>query len=115
MQINVTKLHRELVEAGIPLEGVAATEPPRIDFLAATTEEQRALAEEILAVHVPENDQDKRQQAYLEAGVTVEAMVAALWERVVEERSDTSEALQMVRVAVQQQFPNLSDEQFLEK
>jgi len=115
MQINVTKLHRELVEAGIPIEGVAATEPPRIDFLVEATDEQRVLAEEILEAHVPKDDREKRQQAYLEAGVTPEAMIAALWERMVEGRSEASEALQAIREAVQQQFPNVMDEQVSEK
>lgn len=115
MQINVRKLHHELVEAGIPIEGVAATEPPRIDFSPEATKQQRALANEILAIHVPEDFQDKRQQAYLEADVTVEAMVTAMWERVVEGRSEATDALQAIREAVQRQFPNVMDEQASEK
>lgn len=110
--INPTKLHHELVKAGIPIEGVAATEPPRIDFRAEATDEQRILAEQIVAAHVPEDDRERRQQAYLEAGVTLETMVAALWEQVVEGRSDAADALQVMREGVQQQFPNVLDEQF---
>lgn len=105
MLINATKLHNELVAAGIPIEGVAATEPPRIDFRPEATPAQQRQAQEILAAHVPEDHRDKREQAYRESGVTVEAMIVALWERVVEGRVEMTEELQQVREDVKRRFP----------
>lgn len=106
MDINVAKLHQELVSAGIPIEGVAATEPPRIDFSPEATKQQRVLAGEILAKHVPEDYQDKRHKAYLEHGITYEALVTALWEQVVEGQPDAVDALQKAREEIKQQFPS---------
>jgi hypothetical protein len=106
--INATKLHQELVEAGIPIDGVVATEPPRIDFRPEVTEAQQAVALAILAAHVPEDYQDKREAAYVAQGVTVEAMIAALWERVVEDRPEASESLQAIRENIKKQFPENS-------
>lgn len=103
--INVTKLHQELVQAGIPIDGVADETPPRIDFRPEATEKQRQQAQTILEAHVPEDYRDRREKAYVERGVTVEAMVIALWERVVEGRPEASEALQAIREGVKAEFP----------
>ena len=48
---NYAKLHRELVAAEIPIDGVSAD--GRIDFKPAATAEQRTLAEQIKAAHDP--------------------------------------------------------------
>lgn len=103
--INVGKLHQELVQAGIPIDGVVDETPPRIDFRPEATDEQRQQVQAILEAHVPEDYQDKRQQAYLARGVTPEAMIEALWQRVVEGRPEASEALQLIRDSIQAEFP----------
>jgi Zn-dependent M16 (insulinase) family peptidase len=100
--INVAKLHQELLRAGIPIEGVAATEPPRIDFLPGATEEHRKQADTILAAHIPEDVEEKRRVAYAQRGVTAEAMVEALWEYIVEGRPEAVQKLQATRQTVQQ-------------
>jgi hypothetical protein len=104
MQINAKKLHRELIDAGVPIEGVSATEPPRIDFLPEATEENRELANRILAAHVPDDPLERRHQAYVEAGVTLEAMVEALWEYVVESRSASADSLQTIRQSINERY-----------
>lgn len=106
--INTNKLHQELVQAGIPIDGVADTIPPRIDFQAEATAAQQQQALTILAAHIPEDYVDKRQQAYIERGVTAEALIAALWERVVEGRPEAAEALQTIRESIKAQFPKSS-------
>lgn len=103
--INVGKLHQELVQAGIPIDGVVDATPPYIDFRPEATDEQRQQAQAILDAHVPEDYRDRRQQAYIERGVTVEAMVIALWERVVEGRPEASDALQSIRETIKAEFP----------
>ncbi len=103
--INATKLHQELVKAGIPIDGVGDTVPPRIDFRPEATEVQQEQALAILAAHVPEDYLDKRQAAYVQEGVTIKAMVVAVWERVVEGRPEASDALQAIRERIKAQFP----------
>lgn len=45
----LSRLHESLIEAGIPIEGVAIGPPVRIDFLPSATSEQRAQAAAIVA------------------------------------------------------------------
>ena len=103
MTINTQKLHRELEAAGIPIDGVASD--GRINFRSEVTDEQRQRALAIQQAHVPEDYLDKRRAAYLEQGITVENLVLALWERMVEGKPEASENLQALREAIHQQFP----------
>lgn len=58
MTVDKTKLDMELKAAGIPIEGVGGNLDGsiRIDFQPEATQEQRTLAEEILAAHDPTPD-----------------------------------------------------------
>ena len=47
----------------------------------------------------------ERREAYLDAGCTVEAMVAAMWELLVEGRAERSQELQARREAVKGSVP----------
>ena len=47
----------------------------------------------------------ERAQAYLNAGITVEAMTVALWERAVENRPQLSDELQAKRLEIKNRFP----------
>lgn len=49
--------------------------------------------------------EELRSRAYNARGATVGAMTVALWERVVEGRTESSDALQAVRVQVKAEFP----------
>ena len=103
--INVGKLHRELVEAGIPIDGVSDMEPPRIDFRPEATAAQKKQAAAILKAHVPEDNQDRREQAYQAQGISAEAMIMALWEQVIEGNPKKAQTLQKMRLAIQDEFP----------
>jgi hypothetical protein len=103
--INPTKLHQELVQAGIPIDGVDDSNPPTISFRAEATDKQKEMALKIVAAHVPEDYLDKRKTAYLQEGITPDAMIAALWERVVENHPEASNALQEQREAIKAKFP----------
>ena len=50
-EINVTKLHHELVEAGIPIDGCSSD--GRIDYKEEVTEDQKDQAQIILNKHKP--------------------------------------------------------------
>jgi hypothetical protein len=74
---NPTKLDRELKEAGIPIVGVAAT--GRVDFAEEATDEQKKLAQEVLAQHDPTSEPTVKEQ-YAELR-TLEEKVALIAKR----------------------------------
>lgn len=54
----------------------------------------------------------KRERSYVERGCTIDALICALWERVVEGRPGDSEDLQLIRESVKQEFPKPEQEEF---
>ena len=80
----------------------------QIQFASDVTTEQRELAQQTLLEHIAEDYQDRRRVAYERNGLSAEVLLIALWERVVEGRSEASEALQAIREKVKQQFPKTS-------
>lgn len=67
MSINVQRLHEDLLAAGLPVEGVANTDPPRIDYSTPPTQQQIDIANTIIAAHNPINL--STSQRIQEAGV----------------------------------------------
>jgi hypothetical protein len=103
MKINPQKLIKEFEATGIPVVSVHADGRY---FLADTaTPEQLEAAAKIVAAHTPEDYLEERQTAYLENGLTPEAMLEALWQQVVEHQPDASNALQSVREHINAKFP----------
>lgn len=47
----------------------------------------------------------KRERAYEDRGCTTHALICALWERVVEGRPEESDAIQIIRESVKEDFP----------
>ncbi len=50
-----------------------------------------------------------RQVAYEKEGVSIDAMIVALWEKQVEDRADVATALEVKRQAVKKRFPKPSE------
>ena len=98
--INVSKLDAELKSAGIPIHGCAST--GRIDFTPEATEEHRALAAQILAAHDPTPPYGELRAKEFP---TTDALIVALWESVVEGRTDSVTALEQARQAVKARYP----------
>ncbi len=92
IEYNAEKLHAQLCTAGLPIYGV--TSEGRIDWLEKPTEAMLAQAESIKSAHVPVTAQDELQTAYRSSGITIEAMVQALWQRLVENDPTAVDALQ---------------------
>ena len=63
------------------------------------------VAQSLLGKKARENYSNERAQAYLNAGITIEAMTIALWERVVENRLELSNELQTIRIEIKNRFP----------
>lgn len=104
MNVNVRKLYWELLNAGIPVEGVSATDPLRIDFRKEATDADRRKAQQILAAYTEDTRASRRREAYLQQGITTDEMIVALWERVVEGRSETSDELQHLREVIKRRL-----------
>lgn len=52
--------------------------------------------------------QQRRREEYVKQGVTTDAMVVALWEKLVESRNDSANALQLKRQDVKQRISKQS-------
>jgi hypothetical protein len=72
--VNPTKLHAELEQAGIPIEGVSSD--GRIDFLPAATDEQKTQAAAIVAAHDPVDYDALRWAEYPDIRAIVLALIA---------------------------------------
>jgi hypothetical protein len=48
---------------------------------------------------------EKRKTEYVKQGITTDALVVALWEKVVEGRPEASEAIQAVRTSIKMAIP----------
>ena len=48
---------------------------------------------------------DRRQEKYNKRGVTPQAMSVALWEKVIEDRPEAADALQVIRLQVKSEEP----------
>ena len=48
--------------------------------------------------------EDKRREAYEAGGATADALIVALWEKIIEERSENADALQAIRAQVKSNF-----------
>lgn len=101
MKYNLSKLDAELRAAGIPIDGVSGTTVGRIDYRPEATREQRKQAAAILAAHDPYDYAAERRKEY----PSCDALVVALWERDVEGRPESADALQKQREAVKAKWP----------
>jgi len=80
MQFNVEKLHRELVKAGIPIEG--CDDNGRISFSPEATPEQRTASKRILGLHVPVSEREVALAALKARGPATNETMPGLSERV---------------------------------
>lgn len=102
--INLSKLHQELVAAGIPMIGVDET--GRIDFAPEATQGQRQHAAQIVAAHDPEpSAHEKRRAAFFKA-VMVEEIIEGLFEYLLENKPGKLQALQQKRQEIKALFPD---------
>jgi hypothetical protein len=49
--------------------------------------------------------QDKRKEQYFLRGCTIEAMSVAIWEKIVENRPESADVLQLIRETVKTEIP----------
>lgn len=77
-EIDIHKLHKELIAQGIP--AISVCSDGRVDYARPLTSTEKKNAERVISLHDPTPDTaTTRREAYLESGITLQDMVFALW------------------------------------
>ena len=92
---NSLKLFEELKAAGLPVVGCSST--GRVDLETKATKAQIDQITAIKAAHDPRYIEEERAIRYQEAGITANAMLEALWQKIVLGDSKGADALQAIR------------------
>jgi hypothetical protein len=99
--INPAKLHLELIQASLPAVSVASD--GRVDYARALTPSEQTTAEAVIEVHNPaKSTQEARIEAYFAAGITLQAMVFALWQKAMQEDSSAADQIQALMDQINQ-------------
>jgi hypothetical protein len=88
ISIDVGGLFEELLQAGLPVVGVDSN--GKISWASEATGQQRAQGVQITAQH---RGKPARAERRIEAGITLPAMVDALWEKVFLGKDDKAQLL----------------------
>ena len=92
--VNPTKLHQELLAAGLPVVSVASD--GRVDYSRdLTTTEQTTAAAVIAAHNIAKTTEETRILAYFDAGISLQDLVFALWYKIMQEDATIADAIQM--------------------
>ncbi len=76
--IDIHKLHKELIAQGIP--AISVCSDGRVDYARPLTTTEKKNAERVISLHDPTPDTAAtRREAYLEADINLQDMVFALW------------------------------------
>ena len=87
--VNPVKLHQELLNAGLP--AVSVSSDGRVDYSRDLTQTEETTAAAVIAAHSSAlSTEETRIEAYLNSGISIQSMVFALWNKVM--NSDTTAA-----------------------
>jgi len=93
LAINPEKLHQELIDAGLP--AISVSSDGRVDYSRELTSTEKATSEKIISAHDASlTTEQARISAYLESGISLQDMVLALWDKVMQENSTSSDEIQ---------------------
>lgn len=91
--VNPTKLHQELLAAGLPV--VSVSSDARVDYSRELTTTEQTTATAVIAAHnIAKTTEEARILAYLDAGISLQDLVFALWYKIMQEDSTNADALQ---------------------
>lgn len=97
--INPTKLHQELLDAGLPV--VCVSSDGRIDYSRSLTSTEESTAESVIAAHDPaQTTEEARIEAYFASGISLQDLVFALWAKVMQEDSTAADEIQSAMEAI---------------
>lgn len=95
IKVNPSKLHQELLAAGLPV--VSVSSDGRVDYSRElTTTEQTTAAAVIVAHNSAQTTEEARIDAYFNGGITLQNMVFALWYKVMQGDSTSADHIQAV-------------------
>ncbi|MCJ7519875.1 MAG: hypothetical protein MUO42_09440 [Anaerolineaceae bacterium] len=93
------KLTIELQTAGLPVAGVSSA--GRIDYSRKLTAAETRSADAIIAAHDPSpNVEESKLEAYKAAGISIESMVFALWDQIINGDSTKTAELKTIMDAI---------------
>jgi len=93
--VNPTKLHQELLAAGLPV--VSVSSDGRVDYSRElTTTEQTAAAAVIAAHNTAQTTVETRIAAYYDSGISLQDLVFALWYKVMQEDTTNADTIQEI-------------------
>ncbi len=93
--VNPGKLHQELLNAGLPATSVSSD--GRVDYSRELTQSEQTEAAAVIAAHSSAlTTEEVRIEAYLNSGISLQSMVFALWNKIM--NSDTTAADQIQAV-----------------
>jgi len=101
MEINMQKLHEELQDAGIPIEGVRGD--GTIDFVKGAKKKDRERAQEILEKHDPVDVSAEKRDAYRGA-YSHDEFMEAYFELHHEDKPEKMMKIQAKRVLVKNKY-----------
>ncbi len=79
--VNPVKLHQELLNAGLP--AVSVSSDGRVDYSRELTQTEETAAAAVIAAHSSAlSTEETRIEAYLNNGISIQSMVFALWNKV---------------------------------
>ena len=91
--VNPTKLHQELLTAGLPVVSVASD--GRVDYSRdLTTTEQTTAAAVIAAHNTAQTTEETRIAAYYDSGISLQDLVFALWYKIMQDDPTSADAIQ---------------------
>lgn len=91
--VNPSKLHQELLDAGLPV--VSVSSDGRVDYSRdLTTTEQTSASTIITAHNSAQTTEEARIYAYFNSGFSLQDMVLALWYKVMQDDSTAADEIQ---------------------
>jgi hypothetical protein len=92
--VNPGKLHQELLDAGLP--AISVSSDGRVDYSRELTQSEQTEAAAVIAAHSSAlTTEEARIEAYLNSGISIQSMVFALWNKVMNLDATAADAIQI--------------------
>ncbi len=91
--VNPGKLHQELLDAGLP--AISVSSDGRVDYSRELTQSEQSAAAAVIAAHSSAlTTEEARIEAYLNSGISLQSMVFALWNKVMNSDGTAADQIQ---------------------
>jgi len=97
--VNPGKLHQELLDAGLP--AISVSSDGRVDYSRELTQSEQTEAAAVIAAHSSAlTTEEVRIEAYLNSGISIQSMVFALWNKVMNSDATAADQIQAAMAAI---------------